>query len=101
MFISFCERQTHVVFICMYDMHTDEEIKAAAYQQLGKLPANELEILTELDIEIKIPATEGRVCRYAVFFEREAGAGKRDWMVRNIIRPDNLENPQPKADKIE
>jgi|GEM_PF-1021019 len=88
-------------------MHSDDEIKAEAYRRLTSLSEGELENIAELSMEIKIPAASGRMHRYTVFFERAVGVDmtmekeKREWQVRNIIRPDNLEDPQPKQNKIE
>lgn len=82
-------------------MHTDEEIKEEAYRQLNKLSERELDDLADISIEIKMPAAKGEECRYTVFFERSANDANDCWRVRNIIRPDDLQDPQPKADKIE
>lgn len=82
-------------------MHTDEEIKASAYQQLDKLPESKMEDKAELTIEVQMPDTTGKKWRYAVFFERALREGRTGWIVRNIIRPNDLEDPQPKGNTIE
>jgi len=83
-------------------MHTDEEIKRKAFEQLEKRTAVELEDVNEIDFEVYFENPDGETERYTVFFERGFVDGKEGWVIRHIIRPDELQKPENKEDgKIE
>lgn len=83
-------------------MHTDEEIKKEGFRLLSEMTSAELETLTEIDFEVVLKNSDGGSDRYTIFFERGFANEKSDWTVRNIIRPDKLQDPERKEDnKIE
>lgn len=80
-------------------MHTDEEIKKEGLRQLSEMNPAELETLTEIDFEVVLQNSDGGSERYTIFFERGFAEEKSEWTVRNIIRPDKLQDPEPKNDE--
>lgn len=83
-------------------MHTDEEIKEAGFRELEKMTPTELENINEIDFEVVLEKSDGSTERYTIFFERGFADETSDWTVRNIIRPDKLQDPEPKKpDAIE
>lgn len=77
-------------------MHTDEEIKKEGFRQLSEMTPAELETLTEIDFEVVLQKNNGGSERYTIFFERGFADEKSEWAIRNIIRPDKLQDPEPK-----
>jgi len=83
-------------------MHTDEEIKDKALEELEKINPVDLEQINEIDFEVGFQNLDGSTERFTVFLERGFVEGKEGWIVRNVIYPDKLQKPEHKEDgKIE
>jgi len=72
--------------------HSDKEIKdwvCAHIHQL--LQEHENVKRNELKAEIKIADEEGEAHDYTVFLELSELNGREEWIVRNIVRPEQLQ----------
>lgn len=79
-------------------MHTDEEIKKEGLRLLSEMTPAELETVTEIDFEVVLKNNSDSPERYTIFFERGYADKDSEWTVRNIVRPDKLQDPEPKKD---
>lgn len=73
-------------------MHTDKEIKDWVGTHIHQLiQENEASDETEFKANIDIEDTDGLSHSYTVFLERSGGGEKEEWVVRNIVRPEELQ----------
>ncbi len=73
-------------------MHTDKEIKDWVCSHIDALVRkHKQEDMNEFSVAIKIKDREGESHPYTVFLEFSDVEGKKEWIVRNIVRPEQLQ----------
>lgn len=73
-------------------MHKDEEVKAWVNEHIDQLVEDHcLPGEKEFQAEIELADDEGVVHRYAIFLEYTDDKNAEGWVVRNIVRPEQLE----------
>lgn len=73
-------------------MHTDKEIKEWVCAHISQLlEENKDSDETEFNASITIPDEHGVEHPYTVFLEQSELDGKEEWIVRNIVRPEQLQ----------
>ncbi|MCL4639069.1 MULTISPECIES: hypothetical protein [Olivibacter] len=73
-------------------MHTDKEIKDWVCSHIHQLiQENEASSETEFKTSVDIEGEDGRVHTYTVFLERSNINDREEWIVRNIVRPEQLQ----------
>lgn len=73
-------------------MHSDKEIKEWVCTHLDELIDEHcLPGENEFDAEVIIPDREGQKHHYTVFLELSSLEDKQEWLVRNIVRPEQLQ----------
>jgi len=72
--------------------HTDNEIKDWVCTHIGQLLQTDRHTQEkEFKAQIKIPDAAGGLHHYTVFMELTEIDGHTEWVVRNIIRPEQLQ----------
>lgn len=73
-------------------MHTDKEIKNWVCQHIDELLHEYVQgEKNEFSAVIEIPDEEGEKHPYTVFLEFSDIAEENEWVVRNIVRPEQLQ----------
>ncbi|WP_134090601.1 hypothetical protein [Olivibacter sp. XZL3] len=73
-------------------MHTDKEIKDWVCAHISQLLKEDRDTdETEFKASITIPDERGVAHPYTVFLEQSELDGKEEWVVRNIVRPEQLQ----------
>jgi hypothetical protein len=73
-------------------MHTDKEIKEWVCSHIDTLvKKHRQEDTNEFSVAVRIKDKEGKSHPYTVFLEFSDIEGKKEWIVRNIVRPEQLQ----------
>ncbi|MEH6308160.1 hypothetical protein RYH73_21060 [Olivibacter sp. CPCC 100613] len=73
-------------------MHTDKEIKDWVCNHIHQLiQENEASEQKEFNANVDIEGTDGTVHTYTIFLERSGSEEEEEWIVRNIVRPEQLQ----------
>jgi|GEM_PF-3466129 len=73
-------------------MHTDKEIKSWVCTHIHQLVSEHCPTgANEFNVPIQLADKEGTVHDYTVFLEFSELSGEENWVVRNIVRPEQLQ----------